>query len=120
MKILNLCVRVLVGIFSVTILFTILNAWNILGYRTMETVWLFYPGFVALICSYFFSCSFNVAGGGIFFAFCFIGPAVVISYYLSLPWGDFFFRPFTMIVAGIFSILGEAFNLRKRSESHKR
>ncbi len=110
MKIIKLCVQILLGFFAITAIFAALNAWAILSWRAMETVWLFYPGFMAFTCAYLFSKYYRRPGSGIFFAFCLIVPATLASYYCALPWGDFFFRPLTIILAAIFSVLGEAMN----------
>lgn len=110
MKILKVTVEIIIGLLIITASFAALNAWGILGWQAMETVWLFYPGFIALVSAYIFSKSFPRPGGGIFFAFCLIVPAILISSHFELPWGEFFFSPTVIIIAGLFSIIGEGFN----------
>lgn len=110
MKIIKLAIEIIIGFSVITAVFAALNAWGILGWQAMETVWLFYPGFIALVSAYAFSKSFSRPGSGIFFAFCLIVPAILISSHFELPWGDFFFNPTVIIIAGLFSIIGEGFN----------
>ncbi len=112
MRVLKVFLGVIAGFIAITALFAATNAARLLTWQTMEILWLFYPGFISLICAYVCSKYYLKPGSGIFFAFCFVGFLTLASYYLNLPWGDFFFRPAVLLTAGFLAIIGEAINRR--------
>ncbi|MEG0874185.1 MAG: hypothetical protein RSH79_02590 [Clostridiales bacterium] len=108
MRVIKTASEIFIAIFGVTLLYIILNDAEILPWKIMEKIWLFYAAFCGFAIAYIFGKNFSLSGGGLFLSFCFIIPPTLLSYYAALPWGDFFFAPLPIILAGVFSALGEA------------